>query len=144
MHEGQPRPAEDQQATQHHHEHEGQVEQDHDVGEESIDHRVAGVGCRTRITHGGDGPSPLVVAIVGKLLSGIGAFGSKGKWIVGVGMVPRGEVGLVFATIGRTLGVIDDAVFAAIALMVIVTTVIAPPWLKFLVGRQAVRESGGA
>jgi Kef-type K+ transport system membrane component KefB len=86
----------------------------------------------------------LVVAIVGKLLSGIGAFGSKGKWIVGVGMVPRGEVGLVFATIGRTLGVIDDAVFAAIALMVIVTTVIAPPWLKFLVGRQAVRESGGA
>jgi Kef-type K+ transport system membrane component KefB len=84
----------------------------------------------------------LVVAIVGKLLSGVGAFGSKGKWIVAVGMVPRGEVGLVFATIGRTLGAIDDSVFAAIALMVIVTTVIAPPWLKF--GRQAVRESGGA
>ena len=80
----------------------------------------------------------LVVAIVGKLLSGVGAFGSKAKWIVAVGMVPRGEVGLVFATIGRALGVIDDSVFAAIALMVIVTTVIAPPWLKFVIGRQAV------
>jgi Kef-type K+ transport system membrane component KefB len=85
----------------------------------------------------------LLVAIVGKILSGIGAFGSKAKWIVGIGMVPRGEVGLVFAAIGRTLGVIDDSVFAAIALMVIVTTVIAPPWLKFLVARQVSRESGG-
>jgi Kef-type K+ transport system membrane component KefB len=83
----------------------------------------------------------LIVAIIGKLLSGIGAFGSKAKWVVGVGMVPRGEVGLVFAAIGRTLGVIDDSVFAAIALMVIVTTVIAPPWLKFLVSRQLARES---
>jgi Kef-type K+ transport system membrane component KefB len=61
--------------------------------------------------------------------------------IVGVGMVPRGEVGLVFATIGRTLGAIDDSVFAAIALMIIVTTIIAPPWLKFLVARQYVREN---
>jgi Kef-type K+ transport system membrane component KefB len=85
----------------------------------------------------------LLVAIVGKILSGIGAFGSKAKWIVGIGMVPRGEVGLVFAAIGRTLGVVDDSVFAAIALMVIVTTVIAPPWLKFLVARQVSRESGG-
>jgi Kef-type K+ transport system membrane component KefB len=54
-------------------------------------------------------------------------------------MVPRGEVGLVFATIGRTLGVIDDSVFAAIALMVIVTTVIAPPWLKLVVNRCDAR-----
>jgi Kef-type K+ transport system membrane component KefB len=53
-------------------------------------------------------------------------------------MVPRGEVGLVFAAIGRTLGVIDDSIFAAIALMVIVTTLIAPPWLKFALSRRDV------
>jgi Kef-type K+ transport system membrane component KefB len=81
----------------------------------------------------------LVVAVIGKILSGVGAFHSNAKWIVAVGMVPRGEVGLVFATIGRTLGVIDDSVFAAIALMVIVTTVIAPPWLKLVVNRCDAR-----
>ena len=78
----------------------------------------------------------IVVAIIGKLLSGLGAFQSSSRWVVGVGMVPRGEVGLVFAAIGRTLGVIDDSIFAAIALMVIVTTLVGPPWLKFAIARQ--------
>jgi Kef-type K+ transport system membrane component KefB len=81
-----------------------------------------------------------LATIIGKLASGLGAFQSSSKWLIGVGMVPRGEVGLVFAAIGRTLGVIDDSVFAAIALMIIVTTVIAPPWLKILVNRQIARE----
>ena len=54
----------------------------------------------------------------------------------GVGMLPRGEVGLVFAAIGRALGVLDDALFSAIVLMVIVTTLIAPPWLKAAIRRQ--------
>ena len=44
----------------------------------------------------------------------------------------------MFAAIGRTLGVIDDSIFAAIALMVIVTTLIAPPWLKFALSRRDV------
>jgi len=48
-------------------------------------------------------------------------------------MMPRGEVGLVFAAIGRTLGVIDDAIFSAIVLMVMVTTLAAPPLLKIAV-----------
>jgi Kef-type K+ transport system membrane component KefB len=78
----------------------------------------------------------LVVAIVGKLASGLGAFQASSRWVIGIGMVPRGEVGLVFAAIGRTLGVIDDSIFAAIALMVIVTTLIAPPWLKLALARQ--------
>jgi Kef-type K+ transport system membrane component KefB len=78
----------------------------------------------------------LVVAIIGKLASGLGAFQSSSRWVIGIGMVPRGEVGLVFAAIGRTLGVIDDSIFAAIALMVIVTTLIAPPWLKLALARQ--------
>jgi Kef-type K+ transport system membrane component KefB len=78
----------------------------------------------------------LVAAIVGKLASALGAFQAPSRWVVGIGMVPRGEVGLVFAAIGRTLGVIDDSIFAAIALMVIVTTLIAPPWLKVALSRQ--------
>jgi Kef-type K+ transport system membrane component KefB len=45
-------------------------------------------------------------------------------------MMPRGEVGLLFAAIGKTLGVIDDFLFSVIVLMVIVTTLIAPPLLK--------------
>jgi Kef-type K+ transport system membrane component KefB len=83
----------------------------------------------------------LVVAIIGKLASGLGAFQASSRWIIGIGMVPRGEVGLVFAAIGRTLGVIDDSIFAAIALMVIVTTVIAPPWLKVALARQGGKRA---
>ena len=82
----------------------------------------------------------LVAAIIGKLACGLGAFQSRSRWVIGIGMVPRGEVGLVFAAIGRTLGVIDDSIFAAIALMVIVTTVIAPPWLKLALSRQERRQ----
>src|SRR5947199_222697 len=69
-------------------------------------------------------------AIVGKLLSGLGGNKKDDRMLIGIGMLPRGEVGLVFASIGRTLGVISDQLFSAIVLMVIVTTVVAPLWLK--------------
>lgn len=72
----------------------------------------------------------IVAAIAGKLLSGLGANSKDDRLLIGIGMLPRGEVGLVFASIGRTLGVISDNLFSAIILMVIVTTVVAPPWLK--------------
>lgn len=72
----------------------------------------------------------LIAAVVGKLVSGLGAKKPANRLAIGVGMLPRGEVGLVFAAIGRTLGVIDDAIFSAIVLMVILTTLAAPPWLK--------------
>jgi Kef-type K+ transport system membrane component KefB len=61
----------------------------------------------------------LLAAFVGKILSGIGAKEPANKWAVGFGMLPRGEVGLVFAAIGRSLNVIDDSIFAAIVLMVL-------------------------
>jgi len=83
----------------------------------------------------------LIAAIIGKLLSGFGASRKVDRLIVGIGMLPRGEVGLVFAAIGRTLGVIDDALFSAVVLMVIVTTLIAPPLLKVAVNRRSGRES---
>lgn len=60
---------------------------------------------------------------------------------VAIGMLPRGEVGLVFAAIGRTLGVINDAIFSAIVLMVVVTTLIAPPLLKAAIGQQERRQA---
>ncbi len=81
----------------------------------------------------------LVVAIVGKLAAGWMVHRDAARWVVGVGMVPRGEVGLIFATIGKTLGVIGDAMFSSIVLMVIVTTLITPPLLK-----SAIARSGAA
>ena len=76
-------------------------------------------------------------AIVGKLLSGYGASAKDDRVLIGIGMLPRGEVGLVFASIGRTLGVISDDLFSAIVLMVMITTFIAPPLLK---ARYATQE----
>ena len=72
----------------------------------------------------------LVAAIAGKLLAGYGASRDNNRWAIGFGMLPRGEVGLIFAAIGKSLGVIDDALFSAIVLMVILTTLLAPPLLK--------------
>ncbi len=77
----------------------------------------------------------LAAAILGKLLAGLGAFGRVKRLAVGIGMVPRGEVGLVFASIGKSLGVVDTAMFSAVVLMVIVTTLITPPWLKWSLGQ---------
>jgi Kef-type K+ transport system membrane component KefB len=72
----------------------------------------------------------LVAAILGKLVSGFGALGVKNRWAIGIGMMPRGEVGLIFAAIGKSLGVMNDALFSAVVLMVIVTTLLSPPLFK--------------
>lgn len=75
-------------------------------------------------------------AVAGKLAAGLCA-GNAGKWIVGWGMVPRGEVGLIFAMVGRQLGVMDEAMFSVIVIMVILTTLITPPVLTWLLRRAA-------
>lgn len=72
----------------------------------------------------------VLAAILGKLISGLGANRKDDRLLIGIGMLPRGEVGLVFASIGRSLGVISDDLFSAIVLMVMITTFIAPPLLK--------------
>ncbi len=72
----------------------------------------------------------LIAAILGKLISGLGGNHKDDRLLIGIGMLPRGEVGLVFASIGRSLGVISDQLFTAIILMVIVTTFMAPSLLK--------------
>ena len=73
----------------------------------------------------------IVAAFVGKQFCSIGVV-EKGlnRAFIGVGMVPRGEVGLIFAGIGKALNVIDDGLFSAIVIMVMVTTLITPPLLK--------------
>jgi Kef-type K+ transport system membrane component KefB len=72
----------------------------------------------------------LFAAVIGKVAAGYFAGKSANRLAVGFGMMPRGEVGLIFAAIGKTLGVIDDFLFSAIVLMVIITTLITPPLLK--------------
>lgn len=81
-----------------------------------------------------------VVAIGGKFVSGLAA-GNVNKTIVGVGMVPRGEVGLIFASIGRGLGVVSDQVFSVIVIMVILTTLVTPPLLAYLLKRNDTKAS---
>ena len=83
-----------------------------------------------------------VLAIVGKIAAGWAApWVPFRRLVVGVGMVPRGEVGLIFADIGRRSGVLDEAVFGAVLLMVMATTFVAPPALKGLFGTSGERPA---
>jgi Kef-type K+ transport system membrane component KefB len=75
------------------------------------------------------------VAVIGKLVAGLAA-GDSGKWLVGWGMVPRGEVGLIFAMVGKKLGVMNESMFSVIVIMVILTTLITPPVLTMLLRRR--------
>ena len=75
------------------------------------------------------------VAILGKLASGFGCPSSMNRWAVGIGMMPRGEVGLIFAGIGKGIGVIDDGLFSAIVILVMVTTLLAPILLRLALGQ---------
>ncbi len=83
-----------------------------------------------------------VAAIIGKQICGLGVL-EKGldRLTIGVGMIPRGEVGLIFAGIGKSLKVIDDATFSAVVIMVIVTTLITPPVLKLTLARGEKRRA---
>lgn len=85
----------------------------------------------------GIGLALIVVAIIGKLAAGYAPVWLRGKKaVIGVGMMPRGEVGLIFAQMGLTAGVLDVGLFSALTLMVMVTTFIAPPLLKTLFPRN--------
>lgn len=73
----------------------------------------------------------VVAAVLGKIACGWAAPGKDlRRFGIGAGMIPRGEVGLIFAQVGLSSGVIDAPLYAAIVAMVIVTTFLAPPLLK--------------
>ncbi|MBX2864539.1 MAG: cation:proton antiporter [Leptolyngbyaceae cyanobacterium MAG.088] len=76
----------------------------------------------------------VVVAIIGKVITGFTVFGQEGinRLAIGVGMIPRGEVGLVFAGVGAASGVLSESLDAAIIVMVIFTTFVAPPLLRIV------------
>ena len=81
-----------------------------------------------------------VIGIAGKLVAGVGASrGTADRLVIGIGMIPRGEVGVVFATLGLSSGVLGAREHAALLFVVLATTVIAPPWLRRRVerGRRA-------
>lgn len=76
--------------------------------------------------------SLVVVAIAGKVAGGFMLI--REHWLmrsaIGMAMVPRGEVGLIFAELGRTAGVFDDATYAAMILVIAYTTLFSPFWMK--------------
>ena len=85
----------------------------------------------------------MLIAIFGKLITGWVVFGKPGinRLAIGIGMIPRGEVGLVFAGIGTASGAIDKSLAAAIILMVILTTFLAPPLLRVAFDRSNISPS---
>jgi Kef-type K+ transport system membrane component KefB len=84
-----------------------------------------------------------VAAIVGKQVCALGGLGSTlDKITIGIGMIPRGEVGLIFANIGLGLVVhgeriVDDHIYSAVVIAVMVTTLVTPPALKWRLSRTS-------
>ena len=83
-----------------------------------------------------------LVAVIGKQVCGFGVLDrGVSRLIIGVGMIPRGEVGLIFAGLGATLmlhgqPVVPPAIFSALILMIMLSTFITPPLLKAVFERQ--------
>jgi Kef-type K+ transport system membrane component KefB len=76
-----------------------------------------------------------LLAILGKLVGcGLAAYplGWRPAFQVGMGMVPRGEVGIIVASIGLGLATISDEIYSVVIIMVLITTLLAPPALKAL------------
>jgi Kef-type K+ transport system membrane component KefB len=95
-----------------------------------------------------------VAAVAGKQACALGAVGGGlDRLSIGIGMIPRGEVGLIFASIGMTLTlhgerIVSAAVYSAVVIMVIVTTMVTPPALAWSLARgdrrAAARAADGA
>ena len=91
-----------------------------------------------------------LAAIAGKQLCSLGALGrGLDRRSIGIGMIPRGEVGLIFANVGLGLTVagervVDPAIYSAVVIMVIVTTLVTPPALKWSMARSDARRPGRA
>lgn len=86
----------------------------------------------------------ITVAILGKLATSLTVFGQPqiNRLAIGVGMIPRGEVGLVFAGVGSASEILSEPLEAAIVVMVILTTFLAPPLLR-IVFQQATLDAHG-
>ncbi|NOR72731.1 MAG: cation:proton antiporter [Mariprofundaceae bacterium] len=93
--------------------------------------------------------SLLTAAIVGKL---VGAFFIKepwvARWVIGLAMIPRGEVGLIFAELGRVSGIFNNDIYAGMVIVIALTTLLPPFIMKWYYGRYGDRlpntDSGGS
>jgi Kef-type K+ transport system membrane component KefB len=84
------------------------------------------------------------IAVASKLATGLAVY-QRGvrRWPVGVGMIARGEVGLIFAGTALAAGVIVDGLYSALVVMVMLTTFVVPPWLKALYGPAQAKVPAG-
>jgi Kef-type K+ transport system membrane component KefB len=79
----------------------------------------------------------LAVAIIGKYFSGFSIPWSKvNRSLIGFGMIPRGEVGLIFASYGLTHKLIDKGLYTSVLIMIMLTTFLTPPILKALLKNE--------
>jgi Kef-type K+ transport system membrane component KefB len=80
----------------------------------------------------------IVVGVLGKFAAGFASWGRVRRTFVGAGMIPRGEVGLIFAQIGKQNGALPEPVFIAVVIAVFATTFVTPPLLKALRPRTPI------
>ncbi|MEO0377323.1 MAG: cation:proton antiporter [Cyanobacteria bacterium P01_A01_bin.17] len=85
----------------------------------------------------------IAIAIVGKIVAGFATFGDTpvNRLAIGTGMIPRGEVGLVFAGLGASTGVLSESLDAAVIIMVIVTTLAAPLLLRWIFPERSAADA---
>jgi Kef-type K+ transport system membrane component KefB len=125
------------------------IELTHGVSELLTPFFLAGIGLQFNVSAFANGPTfwlaavIFAAAVVSKFVAcGLGALrmGTANALRVGVGMVPRGEVGMVVAQLGLRLGVMEERVYGVVVFMSVATTLVAPPLLK-LVFRPAQRAT---
>lgn len=85
-----------------------------------------------------------LIGIVGKVAAGfVAGRRALRKIVIGVGMIPRGEVGLIFAQIGLSTRLLSSGLYSAVALMVMITTLVTPPILRRLLVPRTPEERHG-
>ncbi len=86
----------------------------------------------------------IAVGVIGKVAAGYAPFWFKGdKALIGVAMVPRGEVGLIFASTGLASGALTSQLYSAVAMMVLATTFITPPVLASMIKKRSSQLTRG-
>jgi Kef-type K+ transport system membrane component KefB len=85
----------------------------------------------------------IILAIIGKVMGSWIAtpkLATRTRLIIGVGMMPRGEVGIIVASVGLSLAIIDTSMYSVIILMSVITTLLAPPLLKVLFAKKSMKD----
>jgi Kef-type K+ transport system membrane component KefB len=81
------------------------------------------------------------IIVICKLISALPVKPGDNRLVVAAGMLPRGEVSLIFASLGKSLGLLNDNLFAVIIIVMLLTTFITPPLLKWAIERQELLAS---